>query len=69
MQENLGIHETLEMHELLTFKNTCLTKSASISALVQDPALKAILDQDVTQSKQAVQQLQNLLSQNGGQLQ
>ncbi|WP_409303989.1 hypothetical protein [Peribacillus sp. SCS-155] len=69
MQGNLGLHETLEMHELLIFKNTCLTKSASMGALAQDPALKAILEQDVTQSQQAVQQLQNLLSANGGQLQ
>jgi similar to spore coat protein len=63
MSKNLGIHETLELHEILTFKNTCLTKSGSMSALAQDEELKEILAQDVTQSKQQIQQLQGFISQ------
>lgn len=26
----LGTHETLEVHELMNFKNTCMTKTASM---------------------------------------
>jgi similar to spore coat protein len=67
MPRNLGLHETLELHELLTFKNTCLTKSSSMSALAKDGMLQEILEQDISQSKQAIQQLQNFVSHNGGQ--
>jgi similar to spore coat protein len=67
MARNLGLHETLELHELLTFKNTCLTKSSSMSALAKDGMLQEILEQDISQSKQAIQQLQNFVSHNGGQ--
>jgi similar to spore coat protein len=63
MPKKLGIHETLDLHELLTFKNTCLTKSATMSNLASDTTLKDILAQDVSQSKQAIQTLQNLISQ------
>ncbi|MXQ54417.1 spore coat protein [Shimazuella alba] len=66
MPKRLGIHETLELHELLTFKNTCLTKSAAMSNLASDAALKDILVQDVSQSEQDIQTLQNLISQQQG---
>lgn len=62
MAKVMGVHETLEVHELLTFKNLCLTKSQTMSGLVQDQALKDILTQDVTASKQHIQQLQGFLS-------
>jgi hypothetical protein len=35
-QQGLATHETLEMHELLAFKNVCLTKSQTMQALVKD---------------------------------
>nr|WP_313781745.1 hypothetical protein [Paenibacillus larvae] len=38
-QQGLAVHETLEVHELLTFKNTCMTKSVAMQGLVSDPAL------------------------------
>ncbi|WP_394514484.1 hypothetical protein [Priestia aryabhattai] len=60
--KDLGVHETLELHELLTFKNICLTKSATMIGLAQDVELKNILARDVTQTKLHVQQLKSLLS-------
>ncbi|MEK5268149.1 hypothetical protein [Weizmannia sp. FSL W8-0401] len=33
MDQTLGVHETLDMHEILMFKNICLTKSATMSAI------------------------------------
>ncbi|MCR8978637.1 MULTISPECIES: hypothetical protein [Brevibacillus] len=58
----LAMHETLEVHELLTFKNVCCTKSATMQALVSDPDLQSLLQQDVQASKQHIQELQGLLS-------
>ena len=54
-------HEALELHELVTFKNICATKSASMSALVKDEELKGILQQDFTTSKEHIKELQNLM--------
>ncbi|WP_369888607.1 DUF892 family protein [Bacillus halotolerans] len=62
-----GLHETLELHELLTFKNLCLTKSSTMTGLVQDEELKSILEQDAQKTKQQVERLQELLSVRGEQ--
>ncbi len=61
MNQNLGVHETLELHELLTFKSVCLTKSATMSGIVQDENLKAILTQDASSTKTHIQQLQQFI--------
>jgi similar to spore coat protein len=58
----LGLHETLDLHELLTFKNLCLTKAATMSVLVQDPELKAIMSEDVVNGTKHIQQLQEFLT-------
>ncbi|MEH7109422.1 MULTISPECIES: DUF892 family protein [Bacillaceae] len=63
----LAPHETYELHELLTFKNICLTKSATMSGLVQDPQLKSILEQDVTKTKEQVQRIQEFMTNRGAQ--
>lgn len=62
MRANLGVHETVELHELLVFKNSCLTKANTLSGLVQDEALKTILDADLTATKKEVQDIQGFLS-------
>lgn len=38
--QKLGVHEKLELHELLTFKTTCLTKAQTMIPLVSDTNLK-----------------------------
>jgi similar to spore coat protein len=63
----LAPHETYELHELLTFKNLCLTKSATMSALIQDSELKNILDQDVTKTKGQIQRIQEFITNRGDQ--
>ncbi|MCM3727400.1 hypothetical protein M3226_17110 [Neobacillus cucumis] len=62
MVKFLGLHETLDLHELLTFKNLCLTKSATMGALVQDEELKTILENDVTTGQLHIEQLQQFLT-------
>lgn len=61
-QQNLTLHETMEIHELLNFKTICMTTSKLIQGVVFDQDLKALLGKDVQQSIQAVNVLQGLLS-------
>ncbi|ALA44587.1 hypothetical protein ABE82_25220 [Paenibacillus peoriae] len=56
-----GLHETLEVHELSAFKSVCFTKSKTMQALISDPTLKAILQQDVDLSTRQLQELGTLL--------
>lgn len=65
MTRYMGLHETLEVHELLVFKNLCLTKSIAMSGLVQDPELKAIFTDDVAAGSQSVQRLKELITERG----
>ncbi|MFO6495550.1 MULTISPECIES: hypothetical protein [Bacillus] len=62
---NNGIHETLELHELLMFKNLCLTKSSTMTRLVKDQELRDILERDASQTKHQIEHLQGLLSMRG----
>jgi similar to spore coat protein len=61
----LAPHETYELHELLTFKNLCLTKATTMSQLCQDPNLKGILQQDVDKTSSQVQQIQQFMTNRG----
>jgi len=61
MGNTIAPHEALEIHELLTFKNVCATKSATMAALVKDDELKSLLQQDFTASKDHIKELQNLM--------
>lgn len=57
-----GTHETLELHELLMFKSTCLAKSAAMQQMASDPQLKSLIQQDMQKTQQHIRDLQNLLS-------
>ncbi|HET7627148.1 MAG TPA: hypothetical protein VFK44_02065 [Bacillales bacterium] len=63
MPQTTGVHETLEVRELLSFKNLCLTKSTAMSALAQDEDLRKILQQAAQTDRENIQSLQNLLAQ------
>ncbi|CAM4496826.1 hypothetical protein NST84_25860 [Paenibacillus sp. FSL R7-0345] len=59
---NYALHEILEVHEMAAFKAVCLTKSTTMQALVTDPELMQILQQDATLSQQQLQELGGVLS-------
>ncbi len=61
----LGVHETLELHEIMAFKSLCLTKSSTMSGFVQDNELKNLLTQDVNQTKSHIQTLQQFVPRKG----
>jgi similar to spore coat protein len=60
-QQGLAVHETMELHELLMFKSTCMTKSNTMQALTTDGDLRSLMQQDVEQSSKAINQLQSIL--------
>lgn len=61
VQNKIAPHEAFELHELLSFKNVCLTKSTTMSGLVSDEKLKSILQQDITLSQGHVKELKSLM--------
>ncbi|WP_054635383.1 hypothetical protein [Thalassobacillus sp. C254] len=61
VEQKLGVHEAAELHELVMFKNLCLTKSSTMQGLVNDNELQTLMQQDIQSSTQAIQQLQGLL--------
>lgn len=58
----LGAHEMMEVHELLNFKTICAAKAKAFDGLVTDKDLKALMQQDLQQSLQALNDLQGLLA-------
>ena len=54
-------HEALELHELLTFKNVCATKSATMAELVKDEELKCLLQADYNTAQSQITELKELV--------
>ena len=50
----LAPHETFELHELLTVKNICATKSSAMANLVKDEELKTLMRNDFTASQEHI---------------
>ncbi|MDF2680526.1 MAG: hypothetical protein K0R47_1716 [Brevibacillus sp.] len=57
-----GLHEKLEVHEIVAFKTICLTKSKTMQVFVTDEALKQILADDVQVSTRQLEELSLLLT-------
>jgi similar to spore coat protein len=62
MTKYLGLHETLEVLEIMTFKSLCVTKSSIMGGLVQDIELKTLLSNDASSGVQHIQRLQEFLT-------
>lgn len=62
MDSTYALHEMLEVHEIAAFKTVCMTKCKTMQALVTDPELKQILQQDAILSQQQLQELGGVLS-------
>ncbi|WP_160686741.1 spore coat protein [Clostridium sp. C2-6-12] len=59
--QEITVNENNQIHELLNFKNICLTKSITMSPLVSDEELKAILNEDIVTTKQHIDDLRSLM--------
>ncbi len=66
-EQRLGVHETLELHELLNLKTNCLAKAVQMQNQVNDPELKSMLQRDADSSRRHIDDLQRLLSQTANQ--
>jgi similar to spore coat protein len=62
MTKYLGLHETLEVLEIMTFKSLCVTKSSIMGGLVQDIELKTLLSNDASSGVLHIQRLQEFLT-------
>ena len=60
--KELALHEQLEVHEVLIFKTTCVTKSKMFVDLVQDKKLKEIIEEDLVLSEKAIKDLKKVLA-------
>lgn len=54
-------HELLDLHEILTFKNTCALKATAAQSMVTDQELKGLLNQDITATRRQMQDIQSVL--------
>lgn len=61
MAKQLATHEKLEVHELLTFKTSCVTKAVAMRELVKDEKLKEMIDEDIQTSIKAIEELKSIL--------
>lgn len=61
MAKELAMHEKLEIHELLTLKTSCATKTVTMLELVKDEKLKKLMEQDLKNTSEAIEELTTLL--------
>lgn len=61
-KKELAIHETLEIHEVMTMKQSCLVKAHAVSSLIKDDELRKLVEQDVKDTEKALDELQKLLN-------
>ncbi|SDM84164.1 hypothetical protein SAMN04488137_2190 [Fictibacillus solisalsi] len=59
---NYALHEVLEVQEMAAFKTNCLTKSKTMRALVSDPRLKEMMQQDIDLSTRQLTEYTSVLS-------
>lgn len=59
--KKIAPHETFELHELLTFKNICATKSSAMAGFIKDEELKTLIQQDFNISQNHIRELMDLL--------
>lgn len=59
---NVTLHETMQIHEMLNSKTVGITKSKLIQGLVFDQELRALLDKDVQHSFTAINEMINMIT-------
>ncbi|MBW5446314.1 hypothetical protein GE107_09610 [Cohnella sp. CFH 77786] len=63
IRSRFGVHETMELHEVTTFKTVSLTKSKTMQVLVTDPELKELMREEAELCSRQLRELDGLLSQ------
>lgn len=57
----LGVHETLELHEVTTLRRSTLLKSHMMESIVEDPELRKLLRKEKQISEKAIDEIEALL--------
>ncbi|GAA3729208.1 spore coat protein CotF [Salinicoccus jeotgali] len=57
----LGVHETLELHEIVTLRKASLMKAHVLESLVDDPKLRSLLRKEKQISEKAIEEIEALL--------
>lgn len=60
-EQVIAPNETMQLHEILTFKNTCLTKVLTTAPLISDDELKSILQEEAKVSQKHIEELRELM--------
>ncbi|MBV4415791.1 hypothetical protein [Clostridium tyrobutyricum] len=60
-QQTITPREALEIHELLSAKNLCMTKAVNSISQVTDTELKQIIQDDITKTRTQITELKTLL--------
>lgn len=60
-QQTITPREALELHEILSSKNLCLTKATNSISQITDVELKQILQEDITKTKNQITELKTLM--------
>ena len=58
---DLAVHETIELHEILTVKQSSYLKASMMVNMAEDKELKKIIRKDAKNSKKAIEEIQQLL--------
>jgi len=57
-----GVHEVIDLRELLNFKITCLSEAASRLQQVENADLRGLIEQSMTAGTKSVTTMQEFLS-------
>lgn len=61
IKPDLAVHETIELHEILTVKQSSYLKANMMLDMADDKELKKIIRKDIKNSKKAIEEIQELL--------
>ena len=57
-----GVHEVTDMREMINFKVACLAEAKTRLQTVENPELKALVEQSITQGTNTIKQMRTFLS-------
>ena len=57
-----GVHEVTDMREMINFKVACLAETKTRLQTVENPELKALVEQSITQGTNTIKQMRTLIS-------
>jgi similar to spore coat protein len=60
-EKRIAPHEMFELHELITFKTVCATKSSAMVGFIGDEELKALVQKDFSTSQAQIRELRDLI--------